>query len=378
MSVKVTETPMGTRGGRFNDFLDVVDGIYKGDDNYVRPLNLELKDRLSKKNPFFEHGEGTLFTAYRNGRCVGRCSASIDNLHIGRYKEDTGFFGFFDTIDDPEVAEALIKEAKRWLTARGMKKVRGPLSLSMNEEIGCLVDGFDTPPMIMMPHHRPYQAGLIEGCGFEKVMDVYSWHYDVGDVNKRALNALASVEAMPEVTTRHVDMKHLERDIRIVMDIFNDAWSDNWGFVPLTESELRQMAKDMKLILNPKMTFITEIDGEPAAVALALPNLNEAIRDLGGKLRPVGLAKMLWRLKVRGPETARLMILGIKKEYRKQRRYAALSLFLYARIHKGAKSCGVKVGELSWTLENNHPVNVGIKVMGGKIYKTYRIFEADL
>ena len=369
---------MGTRGGRFNDFLNVVDGIYKGDSNYVRPLNLELKDRLSKKNPFFEHGEGTLFTAYRNGRCVGRCSASIDNLHISRYKEDTGFFGFFDTIDDPEVAQALVKEAKRWLTARGMKKVRGPLSLSMNEEIGCLVDGFDTPPMIMMPHHRPYQAGLIEACGFEKVMDVYSWQYNVGDVNKRALTALAAVEAMPEVTTRHVDMKHLERDIRIVMDIFNDAWSDNWGFVPLTESELRQMAKDMKLILNPKMTFITEIDGEPAAVALALPNLNEAIRDLGGKLRPVGLAKMLWRLKFRGPETARLMILGIKKQYRKQRRYAPLSLFLYARIHQGAKSCGVKMGELSWTLENNHPVNVGIKVMGGKIYKTYRIFEADL
>ena len=232
MSVNVREMPVGTRGGPFKDFLNVVDGIYQGDSNYVRPLNMELSDRLSTKNPFFEHGEGTLFTAYRNGRCVGRCSASIDNLHIGRYKEDVGFFGFFDTEDDDEVAKALIDEAKRWLSARGMKKIRGPMSLSINEEIGCLVDGFDTPPMVMMPHHRPYQAKLIERCGLEKVMDVYSWRYDVGDIKKRALNALADVEAMPEVTTRHVDMKHLERDVRIVMDIFNDAWSDNWGFVP--------------------------------------------------------------------------------------------------------------------------------------------------
>src|SRR6478609_8258426 len=341
MPVEIRETPIG---GKLNDFLNVVDYIYRGDPHYVRPLDMELKDRLS----------------------------------LARYQDDVGGFGFLDTIDDEEVAKALLEAASRWLRARGMKRIRGPLSLSTNEEIGCLVDGFDTPPMIMMPHHRPYQGGLVEKAGFEKLKDAYAWSYKVGDVPPRVRKAHDDFDAMPEVKSRHVDMKNLDADLRIIMEVYNDAWSDNWGFVAQTERELSKMAADLKLFAIPELSYITEIDGEPAAVALALPNLNELIADMKGKLGPLGLPKLLWRLKVVGPHTARLIILGIRKKFRNVRKFAALSAYLYAKMNAAGKRLGIGSGELSWTLEDNAPVNTGIKLMGGKIYKTYRLYEKAL
>ena len=375
MSVEIREVPLGSK---LNGFLDVVDDIYQDDPCYVRPLDMDLSQRLSLKNPFFLHGEGTLFTAYREGRCVGRCSAQIDWEHLKRYRDDAGFFGFLDTHDDQEVANALLEAASSWLEHRGMKRMRGPFSLSINEELGCLVEGFETPPMIMMPHHRPYQGRLIEQAGFSKLKDFYAWRYEVGNVPKRAQKAYEMVAALPEVSSRHVDKRHVERDVGIIMDVFNDAWSDNWGFVPLTQAELRQMAEELKLILMPELTFITEVDGEPAAVALALPNINEMIGDLKGKLVPLGLPKLLWRLKVKGPQTARLVILGIRKKFRNVRKYAPLSIYLYAKMNQAGAAKGIQWGELSWTLEDNGPVNVGIKLMGGKIYKRYRVYEREI
>jgi hypothetical protein len=375
MSVEIRETPIG---GKLKPFLDVVDYIYRGDPYFVRPLDFDLSQRLSKKNPFFEHAEGAVFTAHRNGWCVGRCTAQIDREHLARYGDDAGSFGFFDTIDDLDVAEALLDRAGRWLSERGMRSMRGPMSLSTNEEIGCLVDGFDTPPMILMPHHRPYQGGLIEKAGLAKLKDLYAWRYTVGEVPRRARKAHDEVSALPEVSTRHADLKNIDRDVRIVMDVYNDAWSDNWGFVPLTENELAKMAQDLKLLLVPDLTYITTVDGEPAAVALCLPNINELIGDLHGKLLPFGVAKLLYRLKVKKPTTARLAILGIRKKYRHVRKYAGLSIYLYAKMNEGGVRQGIKWGELSWTLEDNAPVNAGIKFMGGKVYKRYRLYEKKL
>jgi len=375
MPLEIRETKVG---GKLNEFLDVVDYIYRGDSNYVRPLDMDMKDRLSVKNPFFEHAEGTIFTAHRNGFCVGRVTAQIDREHLARYKDDVGSFGFLDTIDDADVAKALLDAASKWVGARGMKRIRGPLSLSLNEEMGCLVDGFDTPPMILMPHHRAYQGGLIEKAGFAKLKDAFAWRYHVGDVPPRVRKAHDDIDAMPEIKSRHVDMKNLDADLRIIMDVYNDAWNDNWGFVASTERELSKMAADLKLIAIPELSYITEIDGEPAAVALALPNLNELIADMKGKLGPLGLPKLLWRLKVVGPHTARLVILGIRKKFRSVRKYAALSAYLYAKMNAAGKQLGLEGGELSWTLEDNAPVNTGIKLMGGKIYKTYRLFEKVL
>lgn len=375
MSVEIHET---RPGGRLDDFLDVVDYIYRDDPGYVRPLDMDVKQRLSKNNPFFEHGEGTIFTAYRSGWCVGRCTAQIDREHLALYRDDVGFFGFLDTIDDAEVARALLDAAARWLSARGMKRIRGPLSLNINEEMGCLVEGFETPPMLMMPHHRPYQAGLIEQAGFEKIKDVYAWRYVVGDVPRRAQSATADVAALPELRTRNIQRKTLEGDIRVIMDVFNDAWSENWGFVPLTENELKKMAEDLKWILMPELSLIAEIDGEAAAVALALPNINEMIGDLHGKLLPLGLPKLAYRLKVHGPKSARLIILGIRKKFRHVRKYAGLSIYLYTKMNQAAERLGIGWGELSWTLEDNAPVNTGIRFMGGSVYKRYRVFERGL
>jgi hypothetical protein len=375
MSIEVRETRLG---GNLRPFLDVVDTIYRDDPCYVRPLDMDLRDRLSLRNPFFEHGEGTVFTAFRDGRCVGRCTAQIDREHIARYDDGCGFFGFFDTIDDEKVAKALLDRAAYWLRGRQMKKMRGPLSLCVNEELGCLVEGFDTAPYIMMPHHRPYQGGLIEAAGLAKAKDLFAWRYTAGDLPNRAIKAHDTIADMPEVKMRTVDMKHVERDVRIVMDVYNDAWSSNWGFVPLTEKELAKMAKDMKLILVPELTQIVEVEGEPVAVGLALPNINQMIGDLHGKLLPFGAAKLLWRLKVRGPRSARLIILGIRRKLRQVRRYAALSTFMYVEMHRAGQRLNVLDGELSWTLEDNAPVNVGIKFMGGKKYKTYRLYEREL
>lgn len=366
-------------GGNLKDFLGVVDTVYERDRSFIRSLDMDVSDRLNpKKNPFFEHGEAVLFTAYKNGKCVGRASASIDREHLERYQDATGFFGFFDTIDDEEVAKALLDRAEKWLKDRKMKRIRGPMSLSINEECGCLIEGFDSPPMFLMTHANPYQAGLIEKQGYTKAKDLYAWRYTVDELNTRTKKAREDILALPEVKSRPLDPKHVERDVQIVTDIFNDAWSENWGFVPLTKSEVAKMAQDFKLILDPEITRLVMIDGEPAAVAVALPNLNELIRDLHGSLFPLGLPKLLWRLKVTGPKSGRLVILGIRKKYRHIRKYAPLSAFMFAELHDSGKKRGYEWGELGWTLDDNGPVNAAIRVMGAKLYKKYRVFEKDL
>jgi hypothetical protein len=374
--VDIKETPMG---GSLRDFLDVVDTIYDGDPSFVRPLDQDLKDRLNpKKNPFFEHGEGTIFTAYKDGKCVGRVTAQIDRAHLERYKDETGFWGFLDTTNDSEVAKELLAKAEAWLKQKGMTRSRGPLSLNINEETGCLVEGFDSPPFILMPHHRPYQQELIEKAGYVKEKDFYAWKYIVGDVNKRTRKAHDEIAAMPEVTTRQVDMKTIMDEVVLVMDIFNDAWSDNWGSVPATRNEARKIAQDFKLFLVPELTRIVSIDGEAAAFTIALPNINELIGDLHGKLFPLGLPKLIYRLKVKGPKSARLFLLGIRKKYRHVRKYAGLSAYLFAEMNDAGRKTGMEWGELGWTLEDNGPVNAGIRLLGSTIYKRYRVYQKGL
>lgn len=375
MSVEIREVALG---GDLKDFLNLVDYVYRDDPQYIRPLDMELKARLSKKNPFFEHAEGIVFTAHRNNFCVGRITAQIDHGHLAVHQDDAGFFGFFDTIDDSEVASALLDRASRWVADRGMKHLRGPLSLSLWDEAGCLVDGFDSPPMIMMPHHRPYQGKLIEGAGFERARTLNAWRYEVGNLKRRVQKAYDDVAAMPEVTARTVNPHNVEGDARVIMDVFNDAWADNYGFVPYTPNELDKFTKDLKLVVRPEITCIVFVHGEPAAVAVALPNLNEVIADFGGKLFPMGLPKLLYRMKIQRPETARLMILGVSKKFRNNRKYAALSLYMYARLNEAGRKLGIRWGELSWTDEANAPVNAAIRMMGGTLYKQYAIYQRDV
>lgn len=366
-------------GGRIDDFLNVVDSIYRSDPAYVRPLDLELRDRLNpRKNPFFDHGEGTIFIAYRDGSCVGRITAQIDRGHLARYGEPIGFFGFLDTVDDEEVARALLSRAEAWLSGKGMQRIRGPLSLNMNEEIGCLVEGFDKPPYFLSPHHRPYQGTLIEKAGYAKVKDLFAWSYVVGEPNVRVRRGYDEIRSLPEISHRTLAMKTLEKDVEFFVDVYNDSLGDNWGYVPFTRREVQKMASDFRLLLVPEVTCMVSINGEPAAVALALPNVNEMLRDLRGRLLPLGLAKLIWRLRVEGARSARLIFLGIRKKWRGVRKYAGLADFMYRQMNEGGRKLGMREGELGWTLEDNSRVNAGIRLMGGKIYKRYRLYEKQL
>ncbi len=376
MSIQIREH---RPGHDLDAFLKLPELLYEGDPGFVMPLYMEQRDRLTPgKNPFFEHADAMLFTAYRDGKVAGRISAQIDREHLRRHGDACGLFGFFDTVNDPRVGKALVDAAASWLKARGMKLMRGPFSLSVNEECGTLIEGQAEAPMIMMPYHRAYQDAIALSAGLTKAKDLLGWKYVVGEIPKRALKAHAELQAMPEVHIRAVRRSHAQEDVRIVMDVFNDAWSDNFHFVPMTESELNKMVEDMRLLLDENIAMIAEIDGRPAAIALALPNLNEAIHDLHGRLVPFGLPKLLWRLKVKRPKSARLILLGIKKEFRNKKRYGGLSAALYVELAQRGSKVGYEWGELGWTLEDNRPVNLGIKMMGGELYKRYRIYEKSL
>jgi GNAT superfamily N-acetyltransferase len=345
----------------------------------VAPLHMEITDRLTpKKNPFFEHAEVALFTAWKDGKAVGRISAQIDHEHLRIHQDNAGFFGFFDTVDDQEVASALLAAAEEWLASRGMTVMRGPFSLSINEETGMLVEGFDSPPTLMMSHHRPYQEELAKGAGLQKVKDCYGWKYEVVQAPPRAQKAWETINSLPEVRFRSVRPRNLKKEVRDILDVFNDAWQHNWGFVPATDAEAKKMAADLQLILDKELSFFVEIDGQPVAICVCLPNLNEVIRDFEGKLNPVTIAKLIWRLKIRGPKSARLMLLGIRTDLRGKKRYAPLATAVIAELVRRGLKEGYDWAELGWTLEDNRLINAAIRSMGAKIYKRYRIFEKPI
>jgi hypothetical protein len=363
------------------DFIRAGHVVFRDDPMWVPPLHFELKERLHpKKNPFFFRAEVTLFTAWKDGKLAGRCSAQIDREHLRVWKDDTGFFGFFDTIEDQEVATALIEAAAAWLRKRGMKRMRGPLSLYINEEVGVLIEGFDRPPVVMMGHSRPYQASLCEKAGLVKEKDLFAWRYgkDIGFPD-RVMKAWETIRALPEVKLRSVDLGKMQREVEAIMDIYNDSWAGKWGVVPALPEEVAKVAKDLKLLVDPDIAFIAEVHGKPAGMCIMLPNLNEAIHDLGGKLFPTGLVKLLWRIKVRHPVSTRLMMLGIKESVRKNvKRYGGLSAAMYVEVAKRGIAKGYTWGELSWTREDDAPINLGIRSMGAKVYKKYRVFEKKL
>jgi hypothetical protein len=376
MSVEIKQHQPGRD---LKDFIQVAFEVYGDDPAWVPPLHMEITDRLTpKKNPFFEHAEVALFTAWKDGKAVGRISAQIDHEHLRIHKDNAGFFGFFDTVDDQEVASALVAAAEEWLASRGMAVMRGPFSLSINEETGMLVEGFDSPPTIMSPHHRPYQGALAEGAGLQKVKDCYGWRHEGVPAPPRAQRAWETINSLPEVRFRSVSPRKLKKEVRDILDVFNDAWRHNWGFVPATDAEAKKMAADLQLILDKELSFFAEIDGQPVAICVCLPNLNEAIFDFKGKLSPITIGKLIWRLKIRRPKSARLMLLGIRTELRGKKRYAPLAMAVIAELVRRGLKQGYDWAELGWTLEDNRLMNAAIRSMGSKIYKRYRLFEKPI
>lgn len=372
-AIRIEQVVPGSKG--VDRFIALPYRLHQGDPNWVPPLYMERQETLSPKlNPYFEHADVMFFLAWRGDRVVGRISAQIDRAGLAIRNDATGHFGLLAAEDDQAVIDALFAAAAGWLRDRGMTRMVGPFNLSINEETGLLVDGWDRPPMLLMGHDRAYLGPRIEAAGLVKAKDVYAYLYDIDRELPKSVRLMIDRPLPVNVRLRMLDMKRYEEDLANITSIFNNAWAGNWGFVPLSESETKQMAKSLKLLINPRLAWIVEVDGKPAAFGVCLPNLNEAIHDLGGKLLPFGLFKLLWRLKVKGVKTARVPLMGVRRDVGTWLQ-AIMPFLVVDAMRREAKALGYEWIELSWILEDNVPMRRIIESIGTSRYKTYRLYE---
>jgi hypothetical protein len=361
-------------------FLRMPEVLYRDDPHYVPPLRLEQRRRLSPAhNPYFHHAEARLWIAWHGDRPVGRISAQLDRGSLHRHGDDTGHFGFFEVEDDAAATRALLAAAESWLAGKGMRRIRGPFSLSINDECGLLIDPFDRPPAFLMGHGRPYYAARLEQAGYAKAKDLLSYDWPIaGALADRAERLLHRAKRHARLAVRPLDRRRYEVEMRTILDIFNDAWSDNWGFVPLTEAELDRLARSLRPILRDDLVAIGTIDGVPVSMMVVLPDLNEAIADLGGRLLPFGWLKLLWRLRAGRIGSVRVPLMGVRRRYRGSPLGGALMVLMFDRLARQAHACGYRRAELSWVLEDNAPMRHVAEAFGARVGKTYRIYEKPL
>lgn len=361
-------------------FLTMPAPLYVRDANWVQPLLIERMEHLDPgKNPALKRMQVAYWLALRGERPVGRISAQVNAAHLERHRDATGQFGFLEAEDDPELFVALLGTAERWLASHGMKRVTGPFSLSINDESGILVDGFDRPPSMMMGHHPPYYGPRLEQAGCTKAKDLIAYDFDIAaDWPPAATKMMARLARQADVRIRQIDMRRFGDELELMRDIFNDAWSDNWNFIPWTSEEVQALGRNIRMLVSAGNFGIGEVDGEPAAMVVTLPNINEAIADLGGRLLPFGLVKLLWRLKVKGLRSGRMPLLGVRRRYHGTAKGLALALGIIRASRDYGHSHGYLTGELSWILEDNKPIRDIIELVGGRPYKTYRIYEKAL
>lgn len=362
------------------EFLTMPRPIYAGDPHWVEPLRFERLQHLDPlKNPFFAHAEVAYWIARRNGRPVGRISAQVNRAHLQRHDDATGHFGFLEAEDDAAVFTALLRTAEAWLRDRGLRRILGPFTLSINEESGVLVEGFDTPPYFMMGHAPRYYDRQIEAAGYVKAKDLIAYAYDTAvDPDPSLVTLVERACSKHDIRIRTADMGRYDEEVRTIFDIFNDAWIGNWGFIPFSPTELKHVAASLKPLLRADDIAIAEIDGEAVAMAVSMSNVNEAIADFGGRLLPFNWAKLLWRLKVRRTKTARLALMGVRRRYHRGALSAALALGVIHQIRRAHRKRGTLRGELSWVLEDNKPTRRIIEMYGAKPYKLYRLYARDL
>jgi hypothetical protein len=358
-------------------FIRLPWSIYADDPCWVPPLLWERQQHLSRKNPYFVHARWCAWLARRGSRAVGRISAQVDQLHLDRHQDATGFFGMLEAEDDPAVFQALLTTAETWLREQGLRRILGPFNLSINDECGLLVAGFETPPGVMMGHAHPYYALRLEEQGYGQARDLLAYRIGAGFVMPAAMQTLLRKLA-DRVHLRPLRRSQLDEEIAILRDIFNDAWSQNWNFVPFTEAEFAHMGRDLARLLPDDFVQIAEVDGVPAAMAILMPNLNEVIRDLNGRLLPFGWLKLLWRLKWAYPKTGRVPLLGVRKRYQQSLLGAALAVLVIDGMHGPGRQRGIEEVELSWILEDNKSIRGLIEAIGGTVYKRYRIYQKEL
>ena len=360
-------------------FIRVPFAVHEHDSAWAPPLLMEREEAFSPKhNPFLRRAEVRFWLARRDGRDVGRITAQIDPLAQRSSDDRVGHFGCLSAEDDPEVFAALLNTAEDFLRSRGVTHVQGPFSLSINEETGLLVEGFETPPMLLMGHDPVYAAARLEALGYRKEKDVYAYLLDMETPLSSSVRRMLELPLPASVTMRRLNFKDYSNEIRRIVDIYNDAWSGNWGFVPLTEPEGEAMAKQMRMLLDDRLVWFAEVDGQAVAFIVALPNINEAVRDLDGRLFPFGWAKLLWRLKMRRVKSARVPLMGVRRSLSGTLIGSAIPLQLIGSVLPASAAFGFRWIELSWILEDNLPMRRILERLGARTYKTYRVYGKEL
>lgn len=358
-------------------FIDVAGAIHGDDPAWIAPLRLERRLHLSRHNPFFEHGEWQAWIAWREGLPVGRISAQVDRLHREIYGPDTGHFGLVEAVDDAEVFGALFQAAESWLQTRGTRTVTGPFNLSVNQECGLLVEGFSRPPMVMMPHGRPWYGPRVEAEGYAPARDLLAYWVNTDFTPPRVMESLLRRYGSA-VRLRTLRRDRMAEELEILRDLFNDAWSENWGFVPFTAAEFADIGATLKLLVPDDFVQIAELAGEPVAFIAALPNVNEAAADLDGHLLPLGWAKLAWRLKREQVRTGRVPLMGVRKRFQNSPQGIALAFQVIQAVKQALYRRGILEVEMSWILDDNKGMRHILEVIGSTLYKRYRIYSKTL
>ncbi len=376
MSAAVTVHPVTNRHD-ISTFIDIPWRVYADDPMWVPPLRLERRLHFSRFNPFFKHAEWQAWIAYRNNQPVGRISAQIDQLHRQRYGADTGHFGLLESVDDTEVFAALTHTAETWLAERDTKHVSGPFGFSMNQECGVLVDGFDTPPMVMMPHSPKWYGRLLEEQGYQPLKDLLAYWLNLDFKIPQVMRILLG-QFSKRIHLRTIYRNQFKEEMEMLRSIFNDAWSDNWGFVPFTEAEFSELGSTFRVLLKDEHMQIAEVDGVPSAFMVSLPNLNAIFAKLDGSLFPFGWFRVYKFLKYNEVKTARVPLMGVRKQFQNTPLGITLAFMLIDAPRHFAISLGIREAELSWILEDNKPIRAMLDSLGSKEYKRYRIYGKTL
>jgi len=374
----VSIRPVRTRR-ELKRFVRVPFHLHREHPQWVPPLIYERMQFLDReRNPYFEHAEAECFIAERDGEPVGRISAQIDQRWDEFQGGSDGMFGFFETVEDREVAGALLGAAEDWLRERGRERLLGPMDFTTNDELGILIEGFELRPMILQPWHPPFYRDLIEDRGYAKAMDLLMWYLELGKLKEGdqfapEIHAAAEKALRDEgISIRNIDKRNLSREMQSFTEVYNEAWSKNWGFVPATDAEVEFHAKLLKQVIDEDWGFIAEKEGEAVGVAFTLPDVNQAMAKTGGRLLPFGWLRFL--LAKRRIDRVRVFALGVKHEYR----HSGVAAGLYLKHLEAASPDGVPAGETGWILETNEPMNRAMEGMGGRIVKRYRIYEKPL
>lgn len=356
-----------------NRFIALPYRLFRGDPYWVPPLRMDVRTLLSKKkNPFFQHAEAEYFLAERDGEVVGRIAAIHNRTHNEFHGDGTGFFGFFDAVDQQPVADALFQAGAGWLKARGLTQVRGPASFSTNDECGLLVEGFETAPTLLNPHNPPYYVALLERAGFRKAKDLYQYQSTNPTMPERLIQGARLIAQRKKITLRGLDMKHFDQEVERIKEVYNAAWEKNWGFIPMTNAEIDHLAKQLKPVVVPDLVVFAEREGKLIGFAVALPDLNVALRhNPSGRLFP-GLLKVLWA--ARKITRIRILLLGLLKEYR----MSGTDALMYHWIWEKGYALGYRWAEAGWILDDNTVMNNALLRLGFERYKTLRLYDRAL